>query len=699
MGARDLTPEEIKKVDAILKEAGFKKGGVVRISPLARSNYPYIIELEKISKAAGFRRQLSKLIVAAGWKSAHVKTTKDTLKNALMEAYPFAKVKRFAEGRGSVMSLTDFQNTHQREYFTHYRRYKSGEFPPVWEVMNSLYEEFPNLYSLISRRVNSKSTDIRGLSKSLKNVFYSGGDMSVSGLRSDKSTAHLFNKVCTVVDNLRKQGRTETSTEVIAQLTGIEKSEFTTGGGKNSVKIGSLSELITRFLISGTRAVDHNAEFQTEKFRQTFPTPIMGISKGVLNVYSEPSESSEFFVSDVVVFSDKSSAVEVKNHRQYIKHRKEKIVRQLGSKKRMYAKQNGKFKSIDSRVVVLHGTDPFIEKMTSELSGNGIKLFTAKDFEESLEALIKNSERKITFPFPPEEMMEIYRNIAYFPHMLIKKSQFEKRRYALEILKSLNKSLAGESQTEMHPVSVFGKKGSERKNKRGKFQYFRLKLSDLEQTAITKYVMRNLSVLEKSKLLFLDFETMGFEKTSHLICGGYASVHDKDYEIEIAFARNPFEESAITKDAVNRVENAGVVVTYNGWSYDTKQIQRRSTANLVRCRPYTHMDVYQHGIRTVRQKLGLATARLKEIDNLFGVKRKDIPGREIPKLYTDYLYEGEDISPALEHNAFDMVSLAAAYIKCVKELKIDFKPHTKRCEHKLPDFKYKVPKREQIKLF
>ena len=111
-----------------------------------------------------------------------------------------------------------------------------------------------------------------------------------------------------------------------------------------------------------------------------------------------------------------------------------------------------------------------------------------------------------------------------------------------------------------------------------------------------------------------------------------------------------------------------VIVSYNGKSFDWPQIRDRYALH-ERGRelekPPTHLDLVHHARRRWRREL--PNCKLQTLEwYLCGRRRTgDIPGREIPQAYHDYVRTGDTkhARSILHHNALDLVTLLQLSMK------------------------------------
>ena len=188
--------------------------------------------------------------------------------------------------------------------------------------------------------------------------------------------------------------------------------------------------------------------------------------------------------------------------------------------------------------------------------------------------------------------------------------------------------------------------------------------------------------------VFLDLETCGFAGSMVFLAG---IMHQQDGGLILSqlWARDYSEEKALLHSLWTLVGRGRLLVTFNGKSFDWPQVQDRSTLHhlgqriddlpsppaddtypaeqfepaLLSAESYrpeiAHFDLLHHARR--RWKSQLPNCKLQTLERyICGRKRVgDIPGRDIPLAYHDYVRTGCDhqTKSILHHNALDLVTL------------------------------------------
>lgn len=164
--------------------------------------------------------------------------------------------------------------------------------------------------------------------------------------------------------------------------------------------------------------------------------------------------------------------------------------------------------------------------------------------------------------------------------------------------------------------------------------------------------------------LFLDTETTGLGGTGAVaflvgLAWFDASGH---LVLEQLLLRQPTDEPAMLRHLAGRLARASLLVTYNGKTFDMPLLLTRFVMNrLDEPELPPHLDLLHVARRLHKDRLG--QCRLISLESgVLGFERgEDIPGSEIPPLYGHYLRTGEGsiLRPIVDHNAWDVMSMAA----------------------------------------
>lgn len=162
-------------------------------------------------------------------------------------------------------------------------------------------------------------------------------------------------------------------------------------------------------------------------------------------------------------------------------------------------------------------------------------------------------------------------------------------------------------------------------------------------------------------LLFMDTETCGLSSAAIFLIG-MMYFHGGQLIFEQLFARDYAEEAAILHAFADRYDRSGVLVTFNGKSFDMNLIRERSAYHGIplpdRTRP--HLDLLHESRKRWRKQL--PNCRLQTLEQyFFGRHRQgDIPGSAIPDAYHRFVATGDarQMRDVVHHNMLDMLTMA-----------------------------------------
>jgi uncharacterized protein len=132
--------------------------------------------------------------------------------------------------------------------------------------------------------------------------------------------------------------------------------------------------------------------------------------------------------------------------------------------------------------------------------------------------------------------------------------------------------------------------------------------------------------------------------------------------IEQLLLRSPAEEPALLRLLGERVERSGLLVTYNGKTFDLPLLAGRYVMNRLPSLPRRpHLDLLHVARRLHRDRLGACRLVSLEADVLGFVREGDVEGGDIAARYGHFLRSGDEeaLRVVVEHNAWDVVSMAA----------------------------------------
>jgi uncharacterized protein len=170
--------------------------------------------------------------------------------------------------------------------------------------------------------------------------------------------------------------------------------------------------------------------------------------------------------------------------------------------------------------------------------------------------------------------------------------------------------------------------------------------------------------LDPERWLFLDTETTG-------LCGGTGTYpflvglawwEGGGLEVEQLFMRDFSDEISLLAALAERIGERPVLVTFNGKSFDWPLLETRyrMTRVLRAPTPRVHLD-FLHPARSI-WKLRLGSVRQSQLErHVLGWDRgEDLDSGQIPRLYLDFLRDGEadPLVPVFLHNQMDLRGLA-----------------------------------------
>jgi uncharacterized protein len=172
--------------------------------------------------------------------------------------------------------------------------------------------------------------------------------------------------------------------------------------------------------------------------------------------------------------------------------------------------------------------------------------------------------------------------------------------------------------------------------------------------------------LPLSQFAFLDTETTGLMGGTGVLpfLVGAGRFIDGQFFVKQFFLRDPAEEPAQLEGLTDFLAPAGGLVTFNGKAFDAPILTTRYLMNRmpVPFKGYCHLDLLPLARRLWRDRLESRALKYLE-EHVLGLKRtsEDVPGYEIPWLYSDYLRtrDARPLAGVFYHNAMDIVAMAA----------------------------------------
>lgn len=181
----------------------------------------------------------------------------------------------------------------------------------------------------------------------------------------------------------------------------------------------------------------------------------------------------------------------------------------------------------------------------------------------------------------------------------------------------------------------------------------------------------SLEGVDLGRMLILDTETTGLAGGTGTVpfLIGLAFFEDGVLRVEQLLLRNFGQEVPMLERLAERIRAASCIVSYNGKSFDWPLLRSRFILNRVAAPELPpHLDLLHCSRRIFKGRL--ESLRLVEMEReVLGFHREDdVPGSEIPGMYTGYLRGGDPqvLVPILKHNDMDLVALAALVVELAR---------------------------------
>lgn len=166
------------------------------------------------------------------------------------------------------------------------------------------------------------------------------------------------------------------------------------------------------------------------------------------------------------------------------------------------------------------------------------------------------------------------------------------------------------------------------------------------------------------RALYLDTETTGLAGGAGTVpfLIGLGAFDEGGFTVEQLLLRTFAEEAAMLEHLRARVEEATVIVTFNGKSFDWPLIRARAVMNRLKPLPERpHLDLLHIARRLHKHRVSsCALARVE--DEVLGQGRvDDVCGADIVAIYHHYVRARDlaALEPVVQHNRLDVVSMAA----------------------------------------
>jgi uncharacterized protein YprB with RNaseH-like and TPR domain len=175
---------------------------------------------------------------------------------------------------------------------------------------------------------------------------------------------------------------------------------------------------------------------------------------------------------------------------------------------------------------------------------------------------------------------------------------------------------------------------------------------------------KTLDGIDASRLLLVDTETTGLHGGTGTLpfVIGLAWFEQDSLLVRQLFLHRPGQERPLLERLAERLDASSLLVTFNGKCFDWPLLKARYAMNrLTVPAPLPHLDLLHCARRVFKRRLGATRLQDLEREVLDFHRVDDIDGFQIPAVYFDWLRRGrpQDIERVLEHNAQDLISMAA----------------------------------------
>ncbi|QRK08749.1 ribonuclease H-like domain-containing protein [Archangium violaceum] len=188
---------------------------------------------------------------------------------------------------------------------------------------------------------------------------------------------------------------------------------------------------------------------------------------------------------------------------------------------------------------------------------------------------------------------------------------------------------------------------------------------DVESPLVASLALQpGLAGVDFRRMLFLDTETTGLAGGTGTVpfLVGLAWFEGRSLRVHQLFLRKLGEEAPMLRVLAERMAESSCLVTFNGKSFDWPLLRTRFVLNRVTPpAELPHLDLL-HCARRVFKYRGSGTRLVHLEEQVLGYHRVgDVDGSLIPDLYFRFLRgaDGSALTPVLEHNANDLLLLAA----------------------------------------
>ncbi|MFO8006278.1 MAG: ribonuclease H-like domain-containing protein [Candidatus Brocadiia bacterium] len=171
-------------------------------------------------------------------------------------------------------------------------------------------------------------------------------------------------------------------------------------------------------------------------------------------------------------------------------------------------------------------------------------------------------------------------------------------------------------------------------------------------------------------LLLFDLETLGLGNAAVFLIG-CLTMGEGGPRLEQFLAEDYSQESSIIRGFAGRMRGRGVLVSFNGKSFDLPLLAGRAgvwRVELPGVGSLHHVDILYECRR--RWGASLPDCRLQTVERCIcgRLRTGDVPGAQIPEVYHEFVQTGDArlVAPILRHNAQDLVTVAEVLRRCLE---------------------------------
>ena len=614
-------------------------------------------------------------------------SSRKKVEQAVRSFWPEEQVRQFLQGEPvSLRSITAFRKSYHA-FYNRAREY-SGTFQAY---MESLPEPYGELYAKLNKKFQMnryQTINPDKLGKKLLQWFMQGKPISPSCLSRFSVGTEERNALyqLRVLGNHRYLGKKPGNLiKMISELTGLKPADIKMSGGARK-RNATLTERLTSFALHWAQLLEMDLEGISLQEEIYTPRELRRFTK-----FSD----GELGIADLRIGN---TAIEVKTGvARFSPRDAEDVIDRYTPKRNDW--ETGE--SMDSGVVFFHQDPENYEWALQDIEKQGIKTVSHKEFHAILRQVLPAIRRqKLAARLSPRANLDYllrYHQETLNPHLLMRYGNKTRMAWTGHLLSSLirrAKSLRQETEQRADLQEAENLedvvKGKTISSRFGKFFLVETPLHEIGGDA-AEYVQRNrqklflksirkrfphLSHLPKSRMAFIDLENCGFSNSDPIFMVSLAHfLRGREISIRTLIARDYGEERAMLNHLLKTLEEYEAVFTYNGSSFDLPRISERAKQNGV----MTNHTRYRELTETLRgrhidllpictKQFSLPDHQLKTIEKLvLGLERDgDIPSKEIPRVYRQYVYASDgtkDMVNILHHNRQDTLNLMAILIK------------------------------------